>query len=154
MAEKINYQELKKQARELGINIFQKTAEVLQKEVNQVLLEKNTPPGKFDENAPEAFIPEEKTELPKEMPSPIIPPEIPDNIPQVVQVPVSNKTFNSIDVMNGKEKIRTFTLAIHGKEFGTLAALFAEKKKYQLVTYDTGKNISCPSCGHSFAPKI
>lgn len=77
-------------------------------------------------------------------------------VAEVVEEPKAVKVkrnFNSVTIYNGKQEIRTYSLAIHGESFADLATSFATERGYTMELIDTGKNITCPHCGQSFAPK-
>lgn len=69
------------------------------------------------------------------------------------KMPEIKKNFNSVVIYNGKQEIRTYSLAIHGEKFADIATGFANERGYRMELIDTGKNITCPKCGHSFAPR-
>lgn len=129
-----SFDELKVEAKELGVKIFGKKIEVLEKEIEEAKTLKASQP----EVEPEV---EESTE-----------PELKEPVEEVE--PEVKKTFNTVVIYNGPQEIRTYSLAIHGKSFAKLATSFATERGYRMELIDTGKNINCPSCGHSFAPRV
>lgn len=123
-----SFDELKVEAKELGVKIFGKKVEVLEKEIEEAKLARAANPTPVVESAPVATEPAKKTEV--------------------------KKTFNTVVIYNGKQEIRTYSLAVHGEKFADLATSFATDRGYRMELIDTGKNITCPSCGHSFAPRV
>lgn len=125
MSEK-TFDELKVEAKELGVKIFGKKVEVLEKEIEEAKLARAANPTPVVESAPVAE--PDKKEV--------------------------KKNFNTVVIYNGMQEIRTYSLAIHGEKFADLATSFATGRGFRMELIDTGKNITCPSCGHSFAPRV
>ena len=139
------FEELKVQAKELGVKIHGlKTAELkvaveaakIARDANPVPAPSDIDPMGNDQTLPVATKPTGLT-------------------PAAIKAsePAIEKTFNAVIIMNGKQEIRTYSLAIHGKGFADLATSFASERGYTMELVDTGKNITCPHCGQSFAPK-
>lgn len=130
-----SFDELKVEAKELGVKIFGKKVEVLEKEIEAARLARAANPTPIVEGimasegvSTQVAEPAKKTEV--------------------------KKNFNTVVIYNGKQEIRTYSLAVHGEKFADLATSFATDRGYRMELIDTGKNITCPSCGHSFAPRV
>jgi len=67
---------------------------------------------------------------------------------------IKPKEFNAVVIFRGKMKIRTYTEEIHGKNFALLAKEFAESEKiYKAEKILVKDEIACPHCGNYFAPR-
>lgn len=63
------------------------------------------------------------------------------------------KKFNAVVIYNGKMQVRTYSKEVHKKDFALLAREFAEARKFKMVKVLVEDQIACPHCGNSFAPR-
>lgn len=148
------FDELKVQAKELGVKIHGlKTPELkaaveeakIARDANPVQTSSDIDPIGNDQALPVTTEPAGLTQaaIKASEPAKVDAPKMPE----------IKKTFNMVVLYKDKQEIRNYSLQIHGKDFATIAAGFAAERGLRMEFIDTGKNISCPKCGHSFAPR-
>ena len=144
------YGELKVEAKKLGLGIHGKSAVVLAEQVRVKAKE-------LGRKIPEAVF-----KVKEEARAKARPVEAKSNTSTIVmngkketevRVESEKEKFNAILVVDGKREIRKYSLAIHGEKFAELAERFAKSSGYGTMGISTGDKITCPSCGHSFAPR-
>jgi hypothetical protein len=62
--------------------------------------------------------------------------------------PAKEVSYNVASVLDGSREIRRYTRELHGENFVELANEFAKKKNYKVEMKSVKEGIKCPNCGY------